>query len=51
MREVHVPKTLNINENFRFESIDQQPVHKVLIPKNLLQSTRYKDEINKAYNS
>lgn len=34
-REVHVPKTLNINETFRFEK-DPPPQHKVLVPKNLL---------------
>ena len=47
-REVHVLNTLNMNDSFRLET---QPVNKVLIPKNLLQSSKHKDEINRAYMS
>lgn len=40
--------TLNMNDSFRLET---QPVSKVLIPKNLLQSSKHKEEINRAYMS
>ena len=47
-RPSHVPNKLMINDTFKYEN-PQFNQHKVLVPKNLLQNTKHKEEINRIY--
>jgi hypothetical protein len=50
LRELHIPKALNINDTFKFEK-EAVPQHKLLVPKILLQSTKTKEDLSRAFNS
>jgi hypothetical protein len=48
VKELHLPRAVNINEGFKYD-VEQPAQHRVLVPKNLLQSNKHKEELNRAY--
>lgn len=49
VKELHLPKAVNINETFKYDLTAEPMPHKVLVPKNLLSVTKHKEELNRAY--